>query len=258
LDYSNQLDVEFGYEFCTIAIEDGLTDAGVTPNAPCKFNFNVPSVASFVSQAEHITAVMTSAFSDGTTLLTVNSLIEESAEFTTAIAMGNAVNRALANLTVVANPRGQSASPNEVTTIIQPFIGSCPSTNLQLPITAFPPLTVTSTGPFKQGQLVGFSVPNNLTLPPTSAMFVTFFSGGNTKTSVPVFSGNSTHTFSAAVGNNMAGSTFVVLSVVNDNSTTLPDFEPGIIAGPSLPIEVLPLTRNATVFDSGFPSTPNP
>jgi hypothetical protein len=75
---------------------------------------------------------------------------------------------------------------------------------------------------------------------------VTFISGTNTKTSLPVDIDLAQGTFKAATGDNMAGQTYVIVSNTNTNGS-LTDSD--IIFGPAA-IEVVPLPRNISAFDN--------
>lgn len=195
--------------------------------------------------------ISTSAFQDGAPLLSIAQLIANSQAVLADDAMAQAIQRQAAGVTILGNPRGQGLGPNETTTLLAPFIISCPSSNMPLPLVAFPPLTVTQSGPFKQNQLISFSVGNG-TLP--RSFFVTYISGDNTKSVFPTNIRNIT--FEAPTGSNMAGQTYAFVSSINTNTSgEFKQSEAGILFGPTV-IEMLPLSRNVTVFDSGFPNTP--
>ncbi|KAJ9603185.1 hypothetical protein H2200_012480 [Cladophialophora chaetospira] len=249
--FSSLLDIQFDKRFHVIAIEDGLQDIGATPNKPCTYKFSFHNVKDFVSQASVLDGISTSAFQDGAPLLHIAELIANSQAILTDDAMAQAIQRQAAGVTILGNPRGQVLSPNETTTLLAPFIISCPSSNMPLPLVASPRLTVTQKGPFKQNQLISFSVGNG-TLP--SSFFVMYISGDNTKSVFPTNVRN--NTFKAPTGSNMAGQTYVFVSSINTNAAgAFEQSEAGILFGPTV-IEMLPLSRNATVFDSGFPNTP--
>jgi hypothetical protein len=234
-----------------IAIENALEEVGVTPNQPCSYKFTFQNVKDFVAQAFKLDGISTSAFQDGSTLLTVTQLIDNAQSILTADAMAQAIQRQAAGLTILANPRGQQLSPNETTTLLAPFIVGCPPPTTPLGLVAFPPLQVTQTGPFKQNQVISFSVSNG-TLP--SSFFVTYISGDNTKSVFPKSVRN--NTFTAPTGDNMSGQTYVVVSDVNTNATgAFQQLDGDTLFGPTV-IEMLPLGRNVTLFDSGFPNTP--
>jgi hypothetical protein len=158
----------------------------------------------------------------------------------------NALQRQASRETVIANPRGQPLTPNEVLTLLAPYIISYPSTNIVLPFTPFPPLTVIHPefGPFKQNAPIALFIPRNSTLAET--FFVTFLSGTNTKAQFPFDINRKTNTFKADVGRNMAGQTYVFVSNSSSNRTFS---ESDILFGPAV-IEVAPLPRNISAFDN--------
>jgi hypothetical protein len=158
----------------------------------------------------------------------------------------NALQRAEAGQNIISNPRGQPLTPNQVTTLLAPFIASCPSTNTVLSFTAFPPLVALQPGPFVQRKLATFVVPKAQASKLPSPFFVTFISGTNTKTSLPVDIDLAQGTFKAAIGDNMAGQTYVIVSNTNTNGS-LTDSD--IVFGPAA-IEVVPLPRNISAFDN--------
>lgn len=246
------LDIQFDKRFHVIAIENGLGELGVRPNAPCTYRFAFRNVTDFVTQASVLDGIETSAFQDGASLLTITGLIDNSQGILTDVAMAAAIQRQAANKTILGNPRGQVLSPNETTTLLAPFNVSCPATNMALPLVTFPPLNITSaaTRPFRQNASISFTVGNG-TLPPS--FFVTYISGLNTKSVIPT--NISRNTFSAPVGDNMAGQTYVFVSSNNTNATgAFETIEPDILFGPTV-LEVQPLPRNVTLFDSGLPNT---
>jgi hypothetical protein len=223
-------------------LSQAIEEFGAKPNQPCNYTFNFTSIHDFLAQASFLEGVNVDAFVGVSGQLQTPQLINNAEAILASNGMHNAIQRGESGLTILANPRGQALTADEVTTLLAPFILSCPSSNM-VNSTAFPALSTNATRPVKQGDLLSFSIPNG-TLP--STFFVTFLSGLNVKTSFPTsIEGN---TFKAPVGSNMAGQTYVVVSNVNSNGT-LNDTD--ILFGPTT-IEVLPLPRNISAFDSSF------
>lgn len=241
--YNNLLDITFDEVFHVALLTDALHDIGVKPNQPCDFTFPFHNVPEFIELASVLEGITTDAFVGISSLLQTPELNRNAEAILAVDAMHTAIQRAEAGLVILANPRKQPITPNQVSTLLAPFIISCASSNMPNGSHPFPPLQVDAHGIFKQLSLLPLSITNG-ELP--STFFATFISGDNVKTSFPTHIDG--RTFKAPVGENMAGQTYVVVSNVNNNGTL---DDSNIVFGPTV-FEAEPLPRNISAFDSGL------
>lgn len=213
------------------------------PNQPCNYTFPVSNIPEFIELASVLEGIITDGFVGISSLITTPELSRNAEAILAVDGMHTAIQRAEAGKVILANPRKQPLTPNQLGTLLAPFIVSCPSSNMANSSQAFPPLQVNASKPLKQLSLLPLSITNGA-LP--ASFFVTFISGDNVKTSFPTQI--ETRTLKAPVGANMAGQTYVVISNVNTNGTL---DDSNILFGPTV-IEVDPLPRNISAFDSGL------
>ena len=128
-----------------------------------------------------------------------------------------------------ANPYGTALGLNPVYTLAASFIKSCPSTNVALPVMAFPALTATQGIPTSEGITFTFSVDG--TLP--SDYFVTFVSGLATTSVMPTTTGGM---ISAVVPATAMGQTYAFITSTNVTSSITDSV---ILFGPAI-VEVTP------------------
>ncbi|KKA22366.1 hypothetical protein T310_3572 [Rasamsonia emersonii CBS 393.64] len=125
-----------------VFLQQAISQAGATPVAACQYTFPFTDVASFVGLATVLEGVGVSAYLGAASIISSKEILNAAAAITVAEGLHQAVQRASILDVVSANIAGTPLSPNAVFTIASAFIQSCPSTNAELPFSAFPELTV--------------------------------------------------------------------------------------------------------------------
>ena len=128
-----------------------------------------------------------------------------------------------------ANPYGTGLGLNPVYSLAAPFITSCPSTNVALPVKAFPALTAKQGEPTSEGITFAFSVDG--TLP--STYFVTWVSGLDTTSVVPT---EGEGIITAVVPTTAMGQSYAFITSTNVTSMLMDSM---VLYGPAI-VEVTP------------------
>ena len=116
---------------------------------------------------------------------------------------------------------------NEVYTVASPFITSCPSTNGQLPVKAFPSLTMTSTGSVMTGSMVNLMAGSGYNAANSTNIYAAFITVTGPVWAPLTSSGDGMFTVTIPAG--IAGQSYVVLTQGNTTAT-----DDTILAGPAI------------------------
>ena len=210
-------------------LTSALMAAGAKPVAACTYDFPYTDPKSFVSLASVLEGVGTSAYLGGAGLITSKAYLGVAGSILVTESLHTSVQRFNLGEVAPANPYGTALGLNPVYTLAAAFIKSCPSTNVPLPVMAFPTLTATQGIPAAEGIPFTFSVKGAL----PATFFVVFVSGLSTTSVVPTMKGGM---ISAVIPATAMGQTYVFLSKSATN-TTITDAM--ILYGPAI-VEVTP------------------
>ncbi len=202
-------------------LEAGLTAAGASPVAACEYAFPMTDPKSFVALSSVIEGVGVSAYLGAAPLVTSKAYLTAAGAILVTEALHQSQQRGAIGETPAANVFGTPLGFNAVYSIASAFITSCPSTNMALPVMAYPALTLSSGLPTAPGALVNL-VPKDA---PTGDFFATFVSGLNIAAVAP--SSVEGGMIMAEVPTMVSGQSYVFLT--HDNSGNLTDSN--IIAG---------------------------
>lgn len=119
---------------------------------------------------------------------------------------------------------------NEVYTVASPFIVSCPPSNQQLPVKAFPSLTMDSTASAMTGSMVQLMTGSSFKIANTTDIFAAFITVTGPVWTPVTFNGDGK--FTVTISKGIAGQSYVVLTKGNSQAT-----DDNIVAGPAI-IEV--------------------
>ncbi|KAL4931822.1 ferritin-like domain-containing protein [Aspergillus undulatus] len=197
-------------EFLTQA----LTKAGAKPVAACTYNFPSIDAKSFLALGNILEGVGASAY------LGAAKDIMDKAYLTAAGSI------------LAVEPFDNPLGLNEVYTIASPFIASCPESNGQLPVKAFPALTISSVGAVMVGDKVQLMAGEGFDAMKTEDVHAAFITVTG-PVWAKVMAGEKGH-FTVTIPEGVAGQSYVVLTnggnVANDDN---------IVAGPAI-VEVGP------------------
>ncbi|KAJ5413752.1 hypothetical protein N7509_000379 [Penicillium cosmopolitanum] len=208
-------------------LNNGISAAGAMPVAQCTYSFPATDPKGFVSLANVLEGVGVSAYLGAAASIANKTYLTAAGSILTVEARHNAYLRAALGQVPFAQPFDTPLDFNEVYTLASPFITSCPSTNSQLPVKAFPSLTMVPSGNVMNGSTAtlvpgpGFNSTSNSNL---SAAFVTI-TGPVWAPLKPISNGQFIVTIPAGV----EGQSYIVLtssmSGVSDDN---------IVAGPAI------------------------
>ncbi|CAL5867726.1 uncharacterized protein PFLUO_LOCUS1945 [Penicillium psychrofluorescens] len=174
--YSNLQQVASDEQTHVQFLTSALGAAGAPAVAQCSYSFPATDPKSFVSLANVLEGVGVSAYLGAAASIVNKTYLTAAGSILTVEARHNAYLRAAQGQVPFPQPFDNPLDFNEVYTVASPFITSCPSSNMQLPVKAFPSLTMTPTGNVMNGSTAtlmagpGFNSTNNSTL---SAAFIT-------------------------------------------------------------------------------------
>ncbi|KAL3465064.1 ferritin-like domain-containing protein [Aspergillus heterothallicus] len=213
-------------EFLTQA----LTAAGANPVQRCEYSFPSTDAASFLALASVLEGVGTSAYLGAAASIMNKTYLTAAGSILTVEARHSAYLRAALGEAPAAQPFDNPLSLNEVFTVASPFIVACPEGNGQLPVKAFPSLTMASMGAVAPGQQVELVVGGGLNVSNMSNIYAAFIT-----VTGPIWApvtANGEGKFTVTVPHGIAGQSYVVLTRGNKQAT-----DDNILAGPAI-IEV--------------------
>ncbi|KAJ5623656.1 hypothetical protein N7490_012261 [Penicillium lividum] len=227
--YANLQEVASDEQTHVAFLTSALNAAGFPAVAQCSYSFPATDPKSFISLANVLEGVGVSAYLGAAASIANKTYLTAAGSILTVEARHNAYLRAALGQIPFAQPFDSPLGFNEVYTVASPFITSCPSSNPQLPVKAFPSLTMVPSGNVMNGSTAtlvagtdGFNTSN------LSAAFITVTG--------PVYAplkslGNSQ--FVVNIPGGVEGQSYVVLT--NSMSGVSDD---NIVAGPAI-VEVL-------------------
>ncbi|KAE8440642.1 hypothetical protein EG329_007008 [Mollisiaceae sp. DMI_Dod_QoI] len=218
-----------------VYLEAGLTAAGATPVAACTYSFPMITPKEFISLASVIEGVGVSAYLGAAPLITNKAYLSAAGAILVTEALHQSATRGAIGEIPMANVFGTPMGINATYSIASTFITSCPSTNMALPVAAYPALTLVSGSPTAPEVLI---VLQPMTMP-TGTYYVTFVSGLDIVPVAPQSTSNGI--IMVSVPAMVSGQGYVFLT--KDNSGNLTD--PNILAGPA----ILEVTPNSPTFN---------
>lgn len=201
-------------------LEAGLTAAGAKPVEACTYNFPMTTPKEFIALAATIEGVGVSAYLGAAADITSKAYLTAAGSILVTEALHQSALRGATGEIPMANVFGTPMGLNAVYTIVSSFITACPSTNMALPVKAYPSLTLNSGTPTAPNATVNL-IPKTM---PSGACYATFVSG---LMIVPVEATMMSGSVSAVVPEGISGQSYVFLT--NDNSGNLTDSS--ILAG---------------------------
>jgi hypothetical protein len=193
-----------------IYLEAGLTAAGATPVAACTYEFPMSTPEDFVKLASVIEGVGVSAYLGAAAGITSKAYLTIAGSILVTEAIHQSATREAVGEIPMANVFGTPLGINAVYTIASGFITSCPSSNMALPVKAYPSLTLLSGLPTAPGALIDVQP---MTMPPCD-FYVTYVSGLNIVSIKPNSTDNGQ--IMVAVPQGVCGQSYVFLT--SDNS----------------------------------------
>lgn len=201
-------------------LEAGLTAAGANPVEACTYNFPMTTPKEFVSMASVVEGVGVSAYLGAAADITSKAYLTTAGSILVTEALHQSATRGAVGEIPMANVFGTPMGLNAVYTIASAFIVSCPSTNMALPVMAYPSLTLASGEPTAPNATINLT-PKTM---PSGTFYATFVSGLEI---LPVGATASNGFVSAVVPVGVSGQSYVFLT--SDNSGNLTDSS--ILAG---------------------------
>lgn len=201
-------------------LEAGLTAAGATPVEACTYNFPMTTPEEFVALASVIEGVGVSAYLGAASGITSKAYLTAAGAILVTEALHQSAARGAVGEIPMANVVGTPMGLNAVYTIASGFIVSCPSTNMALPVMAYPTLTLVSGEPTAPNATIDLT-PKTM---PSGTVYATFVSGLDI---LPVSTTMMNGMVQAVVPVGVSGQSYVFLT--SDNSGNLTDSS--ILAG---------------------------
>ncbi|KUJ09909.1 uncharacterized protein LY89DRAFT_266061 [Mollisia scopiformis] len=221
-----------------VYLEAGLTAAGAMPVAACTYDFPMTTPKEFIALASVIEGVGVSAYLGAAPLVTSKAYLSAAGAILVTEALHQSTTRGAIGEIPMANVFGTPMGINATYSIASAFITSCPSTNMALPVAAYPALTLVSGSPTAPSALIDLE-PKTM---PSGTYYATFVSGLDIVAVAPQSSSNGM--IMVPVPAMVSGQGYVFLT--KDNSGNLTDSN--ILAGPAI-LEVTPSspTFNLTI-----------
>ena len=201
-------------------LEAGLTAAGATPVEACEYSFPMTTPKEFVALASVIEGVGVSAYLGAAADITSKAYLTAAGSILVTEALHQSATRGAVGEIPMANVFGTPMGLNAVFTIASGFITSCPSTNMALPVMAYPSLTLQSGAPTAANATI-YLKPETM---PSSTIYATFVSG---LMILPVSTSMEDGWVKAVVPVGVSGQSYVFLT--SDNSGNVTDSS--VIAG---------------------------
>jgi len=205
-----------------------LPAAGAKPVEECTYNFGVSDPKSFVMLSSILEGVGVSAYLGAAADIMSKTYLTDAGSVLTVEARHTAYVRAALGESPFPSPFDTPLTIDEVYTLAAQFIVSCPSTNVKLPVKAFPVLKLGTKGTIKSGDTITLNTPNYILKPVQGGTqvygaFITIL--GPIFVDATAVSGG----YSVQVPEGVNGQTYVVLTgckdAVNDNT---------VAAGPAI------------------------
>lgn len=209
---------------------DFLTKAlGAAAVAECIYSFPSTDAASFVGLASVLEGVGVSAYLGAAASIMDKTTLTQAGSILTVEARHSSYLRAVQSESPYPSPFDTPLDINEVYTLASQFIVSCPSTNAALPATAFPALTLATTGTITAGTTItlltpGYSLEAENGSDPLTAAFITIL--GATFANATKIDGG----FTVVVPPGVDGQSYVVLTNACEATVT----DDSIAAGPAI------------------------
>ncbi|CAL5869070.1 uncharacterized protein PFLUO_LOCUS3298 [Penicillium psychrofluorescens] len=217
-------------EFLTKA----LTAAGAKPVEQCTYAFPSTDAKSFLALGNVLEGVGVSAYLGAAASIMDDTYLTAAGSILTVEARHSAYLRAALGEAASPDPFDSPLDFNEVYTVASPFIVSCPSSNVMLPVKAFPSLTMTSTAAAMTGSKVQVTVGSGFDMSMnTKDLYAAFVTVTGPVWAPLSFMGNGK--FSVTIPAGVAGQSYVVLTKGNSQAT-----DDNIVAGPAI-IEIGPM-----------------
>ncbi|KAL3440504.1 ferritin-like domain-containing protein [Aspergillus insuetus] len=211
-------------------LTEALTAAGANPVQRCTYSFPSTDAKSFLALASVLEGVGVSAYLGAAASIMDETYLTAAGSILTVEARHSAYLRAALGESPAPQPFDNPLDLNEVYTVASPFIASCPESNGELPVKAFPSLTMSPMTTVSAGQKVDLMVGDGLNETNTDEIHAAFM----TVTGpiwAPVTS-NDGGKFTVTIPQGIAGQSYVVLTRRNAQAT-----DDNILAGPAI-IEV--------------------
>lgn len=206
-----------------------LMEVGAAPVAACTYDFPYTDPKSFVTLASVLEGVGVSAYLGAAGLITSKEYLGVAGSILVTESIHTAVQRFNLGEVAPANPYGTALGLNDVYTMAAAFIKSCPSTNVALPVKAFPTLTPTQGTPTSVGIPFTFTVAGAI----PATFFVTFVSGLATTSVTATVEGDM---ISAVIPATAMGQSYAFITNMNVTGTLMDSM---VLFGPTA-IEVTP------------------
>lgn len=212
----------------------GLTAAGASPVAPCTYKFPYTNPGSFLTLSKMLEGVGVSAYLGAAQNITSPTYLTYAASILTVESRHDAYVRSELALSPFPGPFDTPLDFNEVYTIAASVIVSCPSTNVALPVKAFPSLGFTSSTQAKSGTTGTFTT--TATGLPSGSLYLAFLSGPLAPVYVPATVSGKTVT--ATIPPSMLdGQVYALLTQQSSGSMIM---DSAILAGPAVVEVALP------------------
>lgn len=211
-----------------------ISGAGGTPVAPCNYTFPASDVKSFLAVSSILEGVSksliiesaliqsqlgvgVSAYLGAAAAVQDKTILTAAASIMTVEARHNAFVRSVIQQAPNPNAFDNPLSPMEVFTLASTFITSCPSSNAQLPFTAFPSLALGSNSTVNPGSMITVTTPGYTLVPaPGNQLFGAFITVAGPMFAPATATANG---FSLQVPQGLSGQSYMVMTSSNTNVT---------------------------------------
>ena len=138
--YSNLKEISSDETTHVAFLTAALTKAGAQPVAECTYAFGVTDVKTFVATSSILEGVGVSAYLGAAADIMSAAYLTAAGSILTVESRHSSYIRAALGESPFPTPFDTPLSLNEVYTLASPFIVSCPTSNVKLPVKAFPTL----------------------------------------------------------------------------------------------------------------------